>query len=79
MAATDSDATIEELLEAAFSMWSVPRLYNEEQLRLRECLETAVRRVECWCEMAAILGVSGLVREQLRFGHCDLLLVEAGS
>jgi hypothetical protein len=26
-------------------MWSVPRLYNEEQLRLRESLETAVRRV----------------------------------
>jgi hypothetical protein len=27
-------------------MLSVPRLYNEEQLRLRESLETAVRRVE---------------------------------
>jgi hypothetical protein len=38
-------------------MWFVPRLYNEEQLRLREYLETAVRRVWGWCEMAASLGV----------------------
>jgi hypothetical protein len=28
-----------------FSVRSVPRLYKEEQLRLRESLETAVRRV----------------------------------
>jgi hypothetical protein len=31
---------------------SVPKLYNEEQLHLRECLETAVRRVGGWCEIA---------------------------
>jgi hypothetical protein len=36
-------------------MWSVPRLYNEEQLRLSRSLETAVRRVGGWCEMAASL------------------------
>jgi hypothetical protein len=37
-------------------MWSVPRLYNEEQQRL----ETAVRRVGRWCEMAASLRVNQL-------------------
>jgi hypothetical protein len=51
------DATIETLLGEVFSVRSVPRLYNEEQLRLWESFETAVRRVECWCEMAASLGV----------------------
>jgi hypothetical protein len=39
-------------------MWSVPRLYDEEQLRLRGSLETAVRRVGDRCEMAAGLEVS---------------------
>jgi hypothetical protein len=34
MAATDMHATIEELLEAVFSVRSVPRLYNEGRLRL---------------------------------------------
>jgi hypothetical protein len=43
-----------------FTMQSVPSLYNEEQLRLRESLETVVRRVEGWCELAASLGVSGV-------------------
>jgi hypothetical protein len=38
-------------------MRSVQRIYNEEQLRLRESLETAVRRVGGWCEMAGSLGV----------------------
>jgi hypothetical protein len=41
-------------------MRSVPRLYNEEQLRLQESLETAVKRVGGWCEMGASLGVSQL-------------------
>jgi hypothetical protein len=41
-------------------MWSVPRHYNEEQLRLCESLETAVRRVERRCEMAASPEVSQL-------------------
>jgi hypothetical protein len=54
------DSTIEELLEEVLSMQSVPRLYKEEQLRLRESLGTAVRRVGVWCEMAASLGVSQL-------------------
>jgi hypothetical protein len=39
-------------------MRSVPKLYKEEQLRLRESLETVVRRGGGWCEMAASLGVS---------------------
>jgi hypothetical protein len=52
------DATRKELPEAVFSMRSVPRLYNEEQLRLRERLETAVRLVGGWCEMDASLGIS---------------------
>jgi hypothetical protein len=34
--------TLEKLLEVMFSVWSVPRLYNEGQLPLRESLETAV-------------------------------------
>jgi hypothetical protein len=32
MVATDTHATIEELLEAVFSVRSLPRLYNEDQL-----------------------------------------------
>jgi hypothetical protein len=35
MAATDTHAAIKELLEAVFSLGSVPRLYNEDQLPLR--------------------------------------------
>jgi hypothetical protein len=54
------DRTIEELLREAFSMRSVPRLCNEEQLRLRESIEPAMRRVGGWCEMAASLGVPGV-------------------
>jgi hypothetical protein len=58
MSSKDKDATIEELLEAMFSVRSVPRLYNEEQLQLRMNLETVVRRVEGWSEMAVRVGVS---------------------
>jgi hypothetical protein len=39
------NAAIEKLLKEVFSVQSMPRLYNEEQLRLQESLETAVRRV----------------------------------
>jgi hypothetical protein len=39
-------------LEAVFSVRSVPRLYNEGHLALRESSETAVRRVGDWWEMA---------------------------
>jgi hypothetical protein len=42
------------------SVQSVSRLYNEEQLRLRASLETAVRLVGGWCEMAASIGVRQL-------------------
>jgi hypothetical protein len=45
---------------AVFSARSVLRLYNEGQLPLEESLETGVRRVGGWCEMAASLGGSGL-------------------
>jgi hypothetical protein len=41
-------------------MRSIPRLYNEKQLRLRESLARAVRREGGWCELAASLGVSGM-------------------
>jgi hypothetical protein len=34
MATTDTHATMKELLEAVFSVQSVPRLYNEDQKRL---------------------------------------------
>jgi hypothetical protein len=53
MAATDKNATTEELLEAMFSVRSVPRLYNEGQLLLEEGLEMAVRRVGVRCETVA--------------------------
>jgi hypothetical protein len=58
MAVTDTHATIEELVEAVVSVRSVPRLYNEDQLPLDESLETAVRRIGGWCEMAASPEVS---------------------
>jgi hypothetical protein len=56
MAAKDAHGTKEELFEPGFSVRSVPKLYNEEQLRLQDSLETAVRRVGGWCEMAASLN-----------------------
>jgi hypothetical protein len=42
---TDMHATIKELLEAVFSVRSLPRLYNEGQVPLELSLATAVRRV----------------------------------
>jgi hypothetical protein len=41
------------MLEVVFSLRSVPRLYNEDQLQLRESFETAAIKVGGWCEMAA--------------------------
>jgi hypothetical protein len=58
MATTDLHGTTKEVLEEVFSVRSMPRLYNEDQLPSEESLETAVRRVGGWCEMAANLGVS---------------------
>jgi hypothetical protein len=58
MAPENTQATTEELLDVVFSVWSIPRLYNEGQLPLEESLLTTVRRVEGWCEMAASLVVS---------------------
>jgi hypothetical protein len=58
MAAREIHATIQELLEVMFSMQSVPRLYNKQQLRLQESLGTEMRTVEDWCEIAASLRVS---------------------
>jgi hypothetical protein len=54
MAATDMQATVEELLEV-FPVRSVPRLYKEDQLSLGDSLERAVESVLGWCEMAASL------------------------
>jgi hypothetical protein len=34
-------------------MWSVPRLYKEGQLQLRERLETTTRRIGVSCETVA--------------------------
>jgi hypothetical protein len=58
MDAKGTHVTTEELLEAVFYVRSVPRLYNEGQMPLEEGLETAVRRVGGWCQMAVSLGVS---------------------
>jgi hypothetical protein len=57
MASTGTHETIEELLEAVFFVWSVPRLHNEGQLPSEESLETAVRRVGSWRVAAASLGI----------------------
>jgi hypothetical protein len=57
MVVTDTQATVEELLEVLFSMRPF-RDYNEGQLPLEESLETSVRRARGLCDMAASLGVS---------------------
>jgi hypothetical protein len=36
MAATDTHVEIEEMLEAVFSVWAVPRLYNVVQFPVEE-------------------------------------------
>jgi hypothetical protein len=52
-------------LEAVFFVPSVPRLYKEDQLTLRDSLEMAVRRVGAWCEWApACEDVSSGVEER---------------
>jgi hypothetical protein len=43
------------MLEAAFCVRSVPRLYDEEHMPLRQSPETEVRKVGGWCEIAASL------------------------
>jgi hypothetical protein len=48
------------IMEETFSVRSVPGLYNEDQLPLRESIETAVGRVGGWCEMTASLRARGL-------------------
>jgi hypothetical protein len=58
MASTNTHATIEEPFEAVFSIQSVPRLYKEGQVPLEEILETTVRRVVGWYEIATRLGAS---------------------
>jgi hypothetical protein len=60
-AATDTQAKTKELLEAVFSMRSVPRLYNEDQLPL------SVRQSREFIE--SVEGVS--VGRQLRVSQAD--------
>jgi hypothetical protein len=60
-------ATMEVSLEAVFPMWSVPRLYPSTEW---------VELVQC---KGAIWFLSEWVREPLRFSHCELLLLDAGS
>jgi hypothetical protein len=62
--ATDTYATVKELLEA-FSMLSMPGLYNKYQLPLQKSSEAAVRKVGGWCEVVVSLGISEL-RESLQ-------------
>jgi hypothetical protein len=42
-------------MEAMFSVLSVPRIRNEDQLPIHESFETAVRRAGGWCEMVVDL------------------------
>jgi hypothetical protein len=58
IATTDTFTTIEELLEAVFSVQSVQRLCNKDQLPLQKSFEMAVRKEGGWCEMAASMRVS---------------------
>jgi hypothetical protein len=57
-------------MEEKFSVRAVPRLYNEYQPSLGDSLETAVRRVGGWCEVAAMVG--SVVRS-------EKLVAEAGN
>jgi hypothetical protein len=58
--------TVEELLEVAFSVQSMPRLYNEEQLPLQNSLESVVS--ECSSQTTKTQGIAfvrRLTRQQL--------------
>jgi hypothetical protein len=55
MATTEMHATIEGLLEAVFSVQSIPKIYNEDQLSLLQSLETTDRRAGGWCKMTTSL------------------------
>jgi hypothetical protein len=48
MAATDTHATREKLLEGMFSVRSVPMLYNEDQLPLQELRKSSVEKKNLW-------------------------------
>jgi hypothetical protein len=48
----------QEIIEETFSVESVPRIYNENQLSLRDSLETAVTRVGGWCNVSASIAVT---------------------
>jgi hypothetical protein len=51
IATTDMHTIMEEM----FCVWSMLKLYNDDQLPLQQSPEMAVRRVGDWCEMAASL------------------------
>jgi hypothetical protein len=55
-----TNETKEKPLEAVFCVRSVPRVYNKSQLPLLESLETAVKRLGGWFEMAAGRGFCGV-------------------
>jgi hypothetical protein len=46
------------MLEAVISLRPEPTVYSKSQLMLEKSLQTAVRIVGGWCEMAASLGNS---------------------
>jgi hypothetical protein len=50
IAVTDTHAIV---MEETFSVRSVPRLYNEDQLPLRGSFETAVTKLGGWCNISA--------------------------
>jgi hypothetical protein len=61
MTATDTHATIEELLEAVFSVRSVPRLYNEEQLTIYCTLYIVKDRPDLSSERAPQINKTAIV------------------
>jgi hypothetical protein len=56
MVERDAHSTMEEVLEAVFSVQSVPRLHNEEHLR--EKLMRAVVNCRAWISESAIVKCS---------------------
>jgi hypothetical protein len=57
-------------MEETFSVRSVPGLYDEDQLPLWESLETKVRRVGGWSEMAARMRGRELLFQNFSILQC---------
>jgi hypothetical protein len=67
-------ATIKELLEAVFSVCSMPRLCNKGQLPWQKSPETEIRRVRGWYEIdTGLWGCKPKSRGSFVVGKCYLV------